>query len=69
MMMIDVKDVRNELKTAIPLALLIVAVIAVLTWSSWLSTLALAGSMLLFVVMWETIKVLWRKQRTNHRGA
>ena len=68
-MTIDVKAVWKELKVGLPLALFIVVMIAVLTRSSWSSTLVLAGSMLLFVIIWETISVLWRKQRTRHRSA
>ena len=67
--MIDVKAVWEELKVTLPLALFVVALTAVLTDSSWPETLALAGSMLLFVIIWDASRVLWRKQRERHRSA
>ena len=54
------KAVWKELKITLPIAAFVVTFVAV-TWnSSWLS-LAFAGGILLFVVIWDTLGVLWQR--------
>ncbi|MDE0226330.1 MAG: hypothetical protein OXP28_14540 [Gammaproteobacteria bacterium] len=61
--MIDAKDVWAEWKITFPLAVVVSAGISVLAGSTWLSSLELAGYVLLFVAIWGALKVLWQKHR------
>ena len=66
---VDMKAVWDGLKGTLPIAIVIVALIAITTESSWPQTLGLAGSILLFVITWDTTKVLSRKRRAHRRSA
>ena len=68
-MMIDVKAVWEELKGTLLLGLVMVAIISIAAENSWFDTLKLAGAVLLFVIIWDTTRVLWRKHRTGRRSA
>lgn len=61
------RAVWKELKITLPIAAFIVTFVAVASNLSWLSALAFAGGILLFVVIWDTLRVLWRK-RVRHRS-